>query len=76
LNFMHLSPTFWIVNLVFAISILKDPKIDKLEDLVNGPSFPSYLFHFRYIAALTALLMAPISNFSNFPTMNMFLLLS
>jgi hypothetical protein len=30
------SPSFWIVNLVFAtIGLLKDPKKDKLGDFVN-----------------------------------------
>ena len=30
-----LSPSFWLVNLIFAIGISKDPKKDKLEDFVN-----------------------------------------
>jgi hypothetical protein len=30
-----LSPSFGLINLVFAIGVLKDPKKDKLGDFVN-----------------------------------------
>jgi hypothetical protein len=35
LKFVLSSRSFWIVNLVFAIGILKDPKKDKLGDFVS-----------------------------------------